>query len=240
MALKGFDTTRFEAFIKDLIEKDRKKKISIQKNGIPLAESDPFSALFECATLGITIEDWLETYESRRLRQKTLQNHIGKLHEIAISCLPGWKLSDSTADVENQELKIIAEVKNKHNTMNSSSALATYNKLEQLVDGAYEGYQSYVVQIIPNKSTKPYSTHFQPSDSKKKQAKKCPARDDIRIIDGESFYTIANQGDPDTLNDIFDLMGKLLVKHLGDSAKPVLKSDMAQTFINAIRPTKRS
>lgn len=239
MSLKGFDTNTFELFIKDLILKDQRKEASLQKNGIPFSEADPFSALFECAILGITINEWLTTYEARRIRQKTLQNHIGKLHEIAVSCLPDWNLSDSTADVENSNLKIIAEIKNKHNTMNSSSALSTYNKLEQLVDGVYEGFQSYVVQIIPQKSAIPYSLPFQPSDSSKKKAKKCPAREDIQIIDGESFYTMANNGIPETMHEIYMLMGELLIKHIGSSAKAAVKDDMCNTFIDAIKASKR-
>lgn len=239
MAIEKFDTAKFEAYLSSLAEKDHRKVKSIESKGIPLAQADPFSAMFECASLGISMTEWLNTYESKRLRQKTLQNHIGKLHEVAISCFPGWSLSDSTADVENTEKKIIAEIKNKHNTMNSSSALATYRKLEQLVDGSYTGYQSYVVQIIPKATATPYENNFTPSDSSKKKAKNSPSRDDIKVIDGESFYAMVNGGDLNTITDIYKLMMQCLRKLYGNNAEHVITDTASLDFIEAIRPSLR-
>lgn len=239
MSMKGFNTTKFENYLASLVKKDQGRIKSIQSKGISLAQADPFSAMFECASLGISMAEWLNTYESRRLRQKTLQNNIGKLHEVAISCFPGWELSSSTADVENSEQKIIAEIKNKHNTMNSSSALATYRKLEQLVDGAYEGYQSYVVQIIPKPTVKPYVTNFTPSDSSKKKAKNSPLREDIKIIDGESFYALINEGDTNTITEVYKLMMRCLKKIYGKQADCVTKDTTSIKFIESIRPSLR-
>lgn len=89
---------------------------------------DSFSALFESATLGISLKDWLERYEKKQIRQKSLQNHIGKLHEVAISCFDNWDLNDSAADVEFSKLLIIAEIKNKYNTMNQG------NQAREIID----------------------------------------------------------------------------------------------------------
>lgn len=239
MPIEKFDTVKFEAYLASLAAKDHHKVKSIESKGMSIAEADPFSAMFECASLGISMTEWLNTYESRRLRQKTLQNHIGKLHEVAISCFPGWQLSESTADVENTEKQIVAEIKNKHNTMNSSSALATYRKLEQLVDGAYEGYQSYVVQIIPKPTAAPYRTNFTPSDSSKKQAKNSPSRDDIKVIDGESFYAMVNGGDTNTITEVYKVMMDCLRKLYGQQADHVTKDSTSLEFIDAIRPSLR-
>lgn len=239
MILKNFDEDKFRTYLLELIEKNTRKSTLLKTKGINLATCDPFSALFECATLGIDMSEWLATYESQRLRQKTLQNHIGKLHEIAISCLPGWKVSDSTADVINADLKIIAEIKNKHNTMNSSSALATYRKLEQLVDGVFAGYESYVVQILVKANSKPFSIPFVPSDASKKQAKKSPTRNDIKLIDGESFYALANGDQKGTMKAIYELMSEILIAEIGDEAKKASKDKTFKEFIDAILPSNR-
>lgn len=239
MILQKFDHQKFDEYLTDLVKKDAKKAKTLEDKGVPYKEADPFSAVFECASLGISMSEWLITYESRRLRQKTLQNHIGKLHEVAISCFPGWELSDSTADVESKEKRIVAEIKNKHNTMNSSSALATYRKLEHLVDGSYEGYQSYIVQIIPKKTSKPYELNFTPSDSSKKNAKQSPSRKDIKIIDGESFYALVNDGNIETITEVYKLMIESLKKLYGNKANAVAKDTLSLDFINAIRPSLR-
>lgn len=239
MNLDNFDQLKFERFLVSLAEKDAAKVKSLETRGIPLSDADPFSAIFECATLGISMSEWLETYESRRLRQKTLQNHIGNLHEVAISCFAGWEISASTADVENRESKVIAEIKNKHNTMNSSSALATYRKLEQLVDGAYEGFQSFVVQIIPYGKSGPYRINFTPSDSSKKNAKRSPSRDDICLIDGESFYALVNGGKLETMTEVYKIMMESMKKIFGKQAEPSVRDSVSLDFINAIRPSLR-
>jgi hypothetical protein len=183
--------------------------------------------------------EWCVTYESHRQRQKTLQNHIGKLHEIAISCIPGWKESTSTADIENPSLKIIAEIKNKHNTMNSSSALATYRKLEHLVDGVFVGYDSYVVQILAKSNSKPYIVPFTPSDASKKHAKQSLTRNDIKFIDGESFYALANGGRKGTMKAVYELMSEILIEEIGDDAKKASEDETFKKFIEAVLPSNR-
>ena len=123
--------------------------------------------------------------------------------------------------------------------MNSSSALATYRKLEHLVDGAYEGYQSYIVQIIPPKSKPPYAIPFTPSDSSKKKAKNSPSRDDITLIDGESFYKIVSGGEDDAIQWVFELMQSLLTKHVGPLKEPTTKNLSYAASIQAIRASLR-
>ena len=236
--ISSFNSSKYEGFLVELIEKDKKKIETIEKDGISMAEADPFSALFESMVYGISIEDW-HKFEGRRLRQKTIQNHIGKLHEVAISCFDGWQMSTSTADVENKDLEIVAEVKNKYNTMNSSSALATYKKLEQLVDGTYEGFTSYLVQVIPKPNVKPYQKPFRPSDSSKKKAKKCHAREDILEIDGQSFYALVNKGDNDTLKLLYQHTAEIWAKHIGKSANKAMNDLMKDEFIDAILPSLR-
>ena len=124
--------------------------------------------------------------------------------------------------------------------MNSSSALATYRKMEQLVDGKYEGYQGYVVQIIPTKSAKPYCINFRPSDSSKKLAKQSAKRDDIRLIDGQSFYALVNKGDMSTMKQVYELMAETLSKIIGSSAKLAIDDNLFYELINSIQPSLRS
>jgi hypothetical protein len=165
---------------------------SLYKNVI-----DPFSALFDASTQNITYSDWLDQ-EKRRQLQKTFQNTIGYFHENIIGHMDGWNHLDSGGyDVENQSRRIIAEIKNKHNTMNSSSAEAVYTKMVEFLDGTKQGYTGYVVTIIPKRPRRTNTT-YHPSV----RGRRLPERDDLRIVDGATFYQIAT-GDNDALIKLY-------------------------------------
>lgn len=55
--------------------------------------------------------------EIYRQQDKTISNHIGKFHELLISKINGFKLSDGGHDIENKQCAVFAEIKNKHNTI---------------------------------------------------------------------------------------------------------------------------
>lgn len=161
---------------------------------------DPFSATFDAVRQGITLDQWLEQEKSRQA-QKTLQNFIGEFHQNVLGTVPGWENMSigGSIDIRNIEKKVIAEIKNKHNTMNSSSALAIYDKLSRHLDynDIYHGYTSYCVGIIP-KTPASLDIPFHPSE----RGTHRPRRENIRIIDGKSFYKLAT-GDPDALDKLY-------------------------------------
>lgn len=190
---------------------------------------DPFSALFDAMRQDITLEDWLNQERSRQV-QKSLQNAVGDFHQNILGSIPGWENPGRGGgyDLINRERKILAEVKNKFNTMNSSSAESTYMKLARYVDGDYKGYTGYVVFILP-KNTGDYDKTWSPNQTT------MPLRDDIRKADGESFYRLVT-GYDDALEDLYDIMPHLIAKLL---SKPnVTEADHAtlkELFIRAYK-----
>lgn len=71
--------------------------------------------------------------ESEVLRQidKSNTNHIGYFHQNIFRCLGnGWEVPLKGYDLINAELMYFVEMKNKHNTMNSSSAQKTYMRMQ--------------------------------------------------------------------------------------------------------------
>ena len=158
---------------------------------------DPFSALFDASSQNISFDEWIEQ-EKRRQLQKTFQNTIGYFHEHIVGHMNDWQhLEGGGYDVENESAKIIAELKNKHNTMNSSSAEAVYTKMASFLKKAKLGYTAYVVTIIPKTPTR-FNKNFCPSV----RGKKLRSRDDIRVVDGATFYKIAT-GDSDALKKLY-------------------------------------
>jgi hypothetical protein len=70
--------------------------------------------------------------ESEVLRQidKSNTNHIGYFHQNIFRYLgKGWEIPRQGYDIVNTELMYFVEMKNKHNTMNSSSAQKTYMRM---------------------------------------------------------------------------------------------------------------
>ena len=157
---------------------------------------DPISAVFDSARSGISIEEWMHFEKSRQI-QKALQNAIGTLHQEILGSLAEWKDTKAGGgiDLRSSSRKIIAEVKNKYNTMNSSSAEAVFHKMENHLRYVDKGFTAYVVAIVP-KSPKRYD---RPWSHSKKHAQ---LRDDIREIDGASFYDLAS-GEKGALRQVY-------------------------------------
>lgn len=131
---------------------------------------DPFGAIFEVATFDIAIKNWKES-ELIRQSQKTLQNQIGNFHQEVLGNVNTWVDlgTGGVVDLKNDERKIIAEVKNKYNTVSGGDLSSKYETLENLVmpkTSGYKGYTAYFVQIIPKKTTR-YNEFFQPSNKEK-------------------------------------------------------------------------
>jgi len=164
---------------------------------------DPFSALFEAMRHNLTLDEWLLQEKSRQI-QKTLQNAVGDFHQNVLGSIAGWENAGrgGSYDIKNSEKKIIAEIKNKHNTMNSSSAEAVYNKLSNHIRYNEKGYTAYVVFIIPNRP-EPMNSPWSPNRTT------MTLRDDIRRIDGASFYALATNY-PDALALLYTALPQVL------------------------------
>lgn len=91
---------------------------------------DPIKLTFDAKVYGKSFEEIIES-ECIRQIDKANTNHIGYFHQNLFKYAGnGWYVPNSGFDVANDRLKIYVEMKNKHNTMNSSSAQATYIKMQ--------------------------------------------------------------------------------------------------------------
>lgn len=178
---------------------------------------DPFSALFDAAKQNITLSEWLEQEKSRQV-QKTLQNAIGNFHQEILGSMSGWESLQvgGIVDVKNDNRKIVAEIKNKYNTTNSSSAEALYDHLSNVLGSTYRGYTAYHVQIIP-RSRKEYDKPYFPSGRQ--------SNEKIRVIDGKSFYAMAS-GEKDALKMLYVVLPKVISKILQRPTDNVTKDKL--------------
>ncbi|MEB2780357.1 Eco47II family restriction endonuclease [Algoriphagus persicinus] len=199
------------------LEKAVTKLVGVAKDALVKSQEDftknvidPFSAIFQVAGFGIDYNTWLVSEQTRQA-QKSMQNHVGSFHQTILGGVEGWE--DLTVghgvDLVCSERKIIAEVKNKYNTVTGGKLADQYYMLERLVTpkaSRYKDFTAYFVAVIPKNSIR-YDVTFEPSD--KDKGMKCPKNELIRQTDGASFYELVT-GDPDALRDLFEVLPEVL------------------------------
>lgn len=193
---------------------------------------DPFGSIFEISAFGVTLEAWKDS-ELIRQCQKTLQNQIGAFHQEILGCVDSWidMGKGSVVDLRNDNRKIIAEVKNKYNTVSGGDLSSKYNTLENLVmpkNSEYKGYTSYFVQIIP-KYPERYNNCFTPSN--KEKGTKCPENELIRVIDGASFYELVT-GHTDALYELFQALPEIIEEVFNESFNQSISLNNKEEFNN--------
>ncbi|MDE6257085.1 MAG: Eco47II family restriction endonuclease [Muribaculaceae bacterium] len=112
---------------------------------------DPIKLTFDSKVYGKSIRQAIED-ECFRQIDKSNSNRIGYFHQnIFRYAGNGWVVPSQGFDVENDCLHIYAELKNKHNTMNSASSQKTYMKMQaKLLDD--DQAVCYLVEAISTKS----------------------------------------------------------------------------------------
>lgn len=112
---------------------------------------DPVKLTFDSKVYGKTIRQAIED-ECFRQIDKSNTNRIGYFHQNLFKYAGnGWEVPAQGFDVENNDLHIYVELKNKHNTMNSASSQKTYMKMQaKLLDD--DQATCYLVEVISTKS----------------------------------------------------------------------------------------
>ena len=197
---------------------------------------DPFAAMFEMAGFGLDHDAWVRA-ELMRQAQKTLLNHVGEFHQNILGAVKGWRNmhTGSVVDIVSEEKKVIAEVKNKHNTLSGGKRSDQYSNLEKLVmqkASRYHGFTSYFVTIIP-KSPERFDRPFTPSE--KETGAKVPENELIREIDGASFYQLVT-GEKDALAQLFAVLPKVIEGISGRKAGAADRAALNAYFSNAFAP----
>ena len=91
---------------------------------------DPIKLTFDSKIYNKNILDVIEGEVIRQI-DKSNTNHIGYFHQNIFRYFGnGWSVPNTGWDVINSAKHIYVEMKNKHNTMNSSSSKSTYIKMQ--------------------------------------------------------------------------------------------------------------
>lgn len=142
---------------------------------------DPIKLTFDAKVYGKTFEEIIEA-ECQRQIDKANTNHIGYFHQNIFKCAGnGWCVPSKGFDVVNTNRNIYVEIKNKHNTMNSSSSQATYMRMQgQLIKDPKS--ICMLVEVIASKSQ---NTIWKVSlDGERYEHK------NIRMVSMDKFYEV--------------------------------------------------
>ena len=155
---------------------------------------------FDKHFLSLTDEELLEREANRQI-DKSITNAIGKFHEEMLGCINGYIRGNlSVWDIKNEDSTLFADVKNKHNTMNSGDQELVYQNLQRLAN-ENETAICYWVQIIAKSS---FNEHW---EGKFKDRIYNHPR--VRKISGDKFYELLT-GVSDAFKQVVDAIPKVI------------------------------
>jgi hypothetical protein len=124
-----------------------KAKNNITKKNFYSNKVDTIKLTFDSKFNDIDEEKLIQSEILRQI-DKSINNSIGTFHEQILGGIKGFEAGNlSGYDIRASDNTLFADIKNKHNTMNSSAAEALFQKLKRYADD-YKQAKCYWVQIL--------------------------------------------------------------------------------------------
>lgn len=168
---------------------------------------DPVKLTFDKLIYKKTIADLINSEVIRQM-DKSNNNSIGYFHQNIFKYIGGckWIVPEKGFDIINEQKKIFVEMKNKHNTMNSSSSQKTYLKMSAKVQNDSLA-RCFLVEIIAKISQdEPWEISI---DSEKYKSEK------IRRMSIDKFYEIVT-GEADAFKKLCQVL-PIVIQDVVDS-----------------------
>jgi hypothetical protein len=183
--------------IKDTVDKYR-FSIDLKKFNKNLI--DPIKLTFDSKIYGKSLEQIIESEIIRQI-DKSNTNHIGYFHQNIFKYIgEGWEVPKSGFDLINEEKKIYVEMKNKHNTMNSSSAQKTYISMQSKILESAEITCMLVEVIAKNSQNIPWKISINSQQFN---------HENIRRVSIDKFYAQVT-GDDDAFKKLCEVLPRVL------------------------------
>ena len=128
-----------------------KAKKNITKKSFYSNKVDTIKLTFDAKFNAIDEETLIQSEILRQI-DKSINNSIGTFHEQVLGGISGFEMGKlSGFDIKATNDTLFADIKNKHNTMNSSSSESLFQKLARYAD-TYKKANCYWVQILAKSS----------------------------------------------------------------------------------------
>ena len=183
---------------------------------------DPIKLTFDAKVYKKDIEDVLESEVIRQL-DKSNTNHIGYFHQNIFRYIGGgdWEVPDQGYDIVNLKQQIFVEMKNKHNTMNSSSSQKTYMRMQNTLLKNESAVCMLVEVIAANSQNMPWAASM---DGVR------VAHEKIRRVSIDKFYEIVT-GD----QFAFKKLCEILPRVIEDVVASIQIAESSNTVLNELK-----
>ena len=172
----------FKAHVKNTIFAYNQSLNAINLDGFNSNIVDPIKLLFDKSVFGKTFEDIINL-EVQRQRDKSNTNAIGYFHQNMFRYIQNCEVPAHGWDVivDTGTYKIYVEMKNKHNTMKSSSSQKTYIQMQNQILNTPNDFCYLVEAIAPTSRNIPWGCSV--------NGRHCES-DHIRRVSMDQFYKI--------------------------------------------------
>lgn len=212
--------------ISDLHNAYLKAKNNITKKSFYSNKVDTIKLTFDAKFNDIDEEKLIQAEILRQI-DKSINNSIGTFHEQILGGVKGYESGTlSGYDIKATDNTLFADIKNKHNTLNSSAAEALFQKLARYADD-YKKAKCYWVQILAKGSF----CELWSGDINGKEY----SHSRVYKISGDKFYALLS-GQEDALFQLYKVLPEAIQDYLksveeraeatGNSALEEIKSEI--------------
>jgi translation elongation factor EF-G len=181
-----------------------KGKNNITKSNFYSNKVDTIKLSFDSYFNNIDEESLIQAEILRQI-DKSINNSIGTFHEQVLGGINGFEIGSlSGYDIKATNETLFADIKNKHNTMNSSSAESLFQKLKGYADN-YKKAKCYWVQILAKNS---FEELWQGDINGKEYS-----HSRVYKISGDRFYALLS-GQKDALFQLYKILPTAISDYL--------------------------
>ncbi|PWI28943.1 Eco47II family restriction endonuclease [Flavobacteriaceae bacterium LYZ1037] len=186
--------------IENLYNSYQKAKANISKSKFYKNKIDTIKLTFDSKFNDLDEETLVKTEINRQI-DKSINNSIGTFHEEILGGVDGYEIGKlSGFDIKAIDETLFADIKNKHNTMNSSSAESLFQKLATYAD-TYKNAKCYWVQILAKGSF--CEKWFSEINGKEYSHSR------VYKISGDQFYALIT-GNKKALFELYSILPKVI------------------------------
>jgi Eco47II restriction endonuclease len=209
-----------------------KAKRNITKENFYNNKVDTIKLTFDSKFNNLDEESLIQAEILRQI-DKSINNSIGTFHEQVLGGIRGFEVGKlSGFDIKAKDNTLFADIKNKHNTMNSSSAEALFQKLARYAND-YKKANCYWVQILAKGS---FHELWRGEINGKEYS-----HTRVFKISGDQFYALLS-GQEDALFKLYRILPRAIKDYLGaiDKKEVTMENSALEEIKTETRSTKRS
>jgi len=208
-----------------------KAKANVSKKKFYKNKIDTIKLTFDAKFNDLDEETLIKTEINRQI-DKSINNSIGTFHEQILGGITGFEIGNlSGFDIKAEDDTLFADIKNKHNTMNSSSAESLFQKLAKYAD-TYKLAKCYWVQVLAKNSFN--EKWFGEINGKEYSHSR------VYKISGDQFYKLLS-GKDNALFELYQILPQAISDYLSKQEKEGSQSNSALEEIStSSKESKRS